>query len=178
MWFDYTHLSESERDQRFAEAYLKAYRHTFAKRTDVFSAPKRGSIRKKGAITKARQAADKHSIPYDYYCGYAITISDECQWKHLAQPNQLYSEAMQALVLDRWESHNKYFIVLPDAPCSSPEFHQYLKSAVSNHTNPQQLLYDLLHGRRLDVSTAIQLFPQRLLDRVRELEIICGAISA
>lgn len=178
MWFDYVHLSDDERDEAFKRAYLDAYRHFYAKRTDRASARNRGSVKKGGAITKARQAADALSIPYDRYCVYAISVSEECQWKHLAQPNQLYSEAMQALILDRWEAENKYFLTLPESPCSTPEYHAYLKSAIEDRSNPQQLVYDLLRCGKLSWQTAQEIFSQSMLDRVRELEVVCGAVSA
>lgn len=183
MWFDYVHLSEAERNQRFADAYLKAYRHFYAKRTDAVKAKYVNPVHKKNKrawslIPKGRQAADECSMPYDHYCQFAIAISDENNWTHLIALNQLYSTAIKALVLDRWESYIGHYVVLPDSPATSPDYHNYLQSAAQQRRNPHQLVYDLLCKRHLNWAQASSLFSDEVMQKVRELEVMCGSVPA
>jgi hypothetical protein len=183
MWFDYVHLSEVERDQRFADAYLKAYRHFYARRNDAHKAKYVNPVHKKNKrawnlIPKGRQAADECSMPYDYYCRFAIAISDESNWKHLAMLNQVYSVAMKALVLDRWHRYIENYVVIPDLPSQSPDYHSYIQSAAQQRPNPHQLVYDLLCKRHLNWAQASSLFSSEVMQKVRELEVMCGPTPA
>ena len=100
-WWDYRFMHPSKATLIFAQNYKDAIKRALRIRSDVYRAANFKGLKDanlfmnaKATYTgmwKARQAADKHGVPYDFWCWKAMEYAEERNWQYLPKPQQLYS---------------------------------------------------------------------------------------
>src|SRR5690606_39053709 len=85
----------------FAHYYKLAIKRALRVRSDVYRAANYKGLKHdelflnaKATYTgmwKARQMADKHGIPYEFWCWQAMKYAEERNWAYMPKPQQLYS---------------------------------------------------------------------------------------
>ena len=91
-------------------------------------------------VWKARQMADRHGIPYTFYCDTAIEYTEKGLWHRIPMPSHLYStvipknqpwreESMVDYIVRRWKEYCAGTIVFSDNP--------YFSAARNQNTSDQ-----------------------------------------
>ncbi|CDT54019.1 conserved hypothetical protein [Vibrio coralliirubri] len=105
-WWDYRLMHPLEATRVFADAYVKAMKSALKKQIDIYIGMNARVLKKgdlllesKTTITglwKARKIADKHGVPYEFWCHRAMEYADLCCWPYPPKPCHLYSESVKA----------------------------------------------------------------------------------
>lgn len=100
-WWDYRFMHPTKATYLFAHFYKQAIKRALRKRCDVYKAANYKGLKSeelfenaKTTITgmwKARQMADKHGVPYWFWCWKAMEYGEQRDWQWLPKPTQLYS---------------------------------------------------------------------------------------
>ena len=191
-WFDYRSMHPTDATYLFSDAYSNAYRMISAVRFDVERAPymkglkgKLGDVfteqkpRNVLGLWKARQAADRHCIPYDFYCNTAMRIAEETSWTHMPRPCQLYGDKILPKIVDRWNNelgarvivakHEVYQAANYDSLVDQDRYYDYLFSIVDMREHKQYLLSDLVYERKvISECVALEHYGAFLLDMAKE----------
>lgn len=152
--WDYRVLHPIQATLEFAESYKRALKMAIRKRHDYYAGTNYSGLSKPCLLDcssrditgmhKARQAADEHGIPYDFWCYRAMQYAMEIKMINLPRPNMMYSKnprgfekiSMVDYILRAWAEANQtqlfasrhpYFTV--EQYCSSRaqmEHQQYL----------------------------------------------------
>jgi len=111
-WFDYRDMHYVKATYLFAKFYRQAYQRMTEKVIDFERAPfvkgYKGkdifklSTREYKGFWKARFAADKLGIPYDFYTTFALNWTNNRLWKRFPRPTQIYSKILLTDMLESW----------------------------------------------------------------------------
>lgn len=130
-WFDYRFMHPTHRTYLFASHYDKAFQYMVALHVDVdqvrgddprsffpkgndplgktkstlLKESKSGVVGKykvMHAVWKARQKADELGMPYDIFCMSGMKAAIGRIWQRIPSPQQLYSENIVTMVIERW----------------------------------------------------------------------------
>lgn len=191
-WFDYRNMHPTDATYLFSKSYSDAYRMISAVRFDVERAPYMKGLRGKTGdvfveqgsrnvvgLWKARQAADKYGIPYDFYCNAAMRIAESASWKHMPRPCQLYGDKILPKVVERWNDelearvvtaeHEVYKAVNYVSLIDQNMYCDYLFSIIDMREHKEYLLSDLVYGREMiPESLAHERYGAFLLDLAKE----------
>ena len=164
-WFDYRFLHPVEATYKYAEAYEKAWRASFARVLDERRAPyvkifkSKDVFDLKGAVLtglwRGRQIADAIGIPYEDYTSLAMEETLRFwQRTHLPRPAQIYSEQVIERVLDRWEKLQEaklYYSRLDNYKCrqysgakSQNDHHEWLFAQAEKRGNADRVICNFL----------------------------------
>lgn len=191
-WFDYRNMHPTDATYLFSSSYSNAYRMISAVRYDVQRAPfmkglsgKTGDVfteqkqRNVLGLWKARQAADRYCIPYDFYCNSAMRIAEEMSWVHMPRPCQLYGDKILPKIVERWNNelsarvvvaeHDIYKAINYISLIDQNAYYDYLFSIVDMREHKQYLLSDLVYGRKVILEcAALGRYGAFLLDMAKE----------
>ncbi|WP_028449687.1 hypothetical protein [Chitinibacter tainanensis] len=114
-WFDYRFLHPVMATYWFNHCYIMAYRQFFVRtRYDYKMAevkmPLKDALdpfanKHTTSIVRARQQADRHGIPYDFFCNSIMRIAEEQCWERHPLPAQLYSDDIGEAMGEDWKKH-------------------------------------------------------------------------
>mgnify|MGYP006425853847 CR=1 FL=1 len=100
-WWDYRMMHPTKATLLFAHSYKRAIKRALRIRSDIYRAANYKGLKDpslfmnaKATYTgmwKARQEADRHGIPYEFWCWQAMVYAEERNWSYLPKPQQLYS---------------------------------------------------------------------------------------
>jgi hypothetical protein len=188
-WFDYRRLHPVLATYLFAHFYSRAYRRMMVRRVGIerglymrgFSG---GDIFLRldlyRGFWRARQTADQHGIPYDYYNNFAIRWADSSLWKNLPRPAQLTGEKLLDALLKSWEKDSSETLRLPEDPhfmarnyAQLPEqvaFQNWLCGRIERHPSTTEVLASALYvTEMLDEGVAIAHFGEAQIQRAKSL---------
>lgn len=100
-FWDYRFMHPTKATLEFAQCYKKAIKRALRVRSDIYRAANFKGLKHndlfmnaKATYTgmwKARQMADSHGVPYEFWCWKAMEFAEERNWQYLPKPQQLYS---------------------------------------------------------------------------------------
>jgi hypothetical protein len=100
-WWDYRMMHPMQATYHFVDAYKRAYKAAFARRSDsegakwlkVFAKDDflEGASSTRTALWLARQQADEIGCPYDFFCTRAMHYAERRDWAMLPRPQAMYS---------------------------------------------------------------------------------------
>lgn len=165
-WFDYRWLHPVKATYLFAHHYSNAYRLMSERRFDAERAPYVKGFKGKDIFTvksptylgfwRARQMADRHCIPYDFYTRTAMMWAIEtAKWPNAPRPHQLYSGELAEKVVATWDEEMRRAIRLPASPFYRVEnyaghpiqdsFQEWLAAQIKTRANPERALMTYLY---------------------------------
>lgn len=198
-WWDYRRLSPGHSFLLFTNHYYRTFRlsarkvlahkardHRMAQLIGVGSTQYQTEDiweRDKAHITgmmKAMLVADSYGIPYDKYCSTSFECAIDNAWTRLPRPNQMYSDKLGALTVNRWNdiSSERLFIAhhplyLLENYVGRPvqdEYREWLIDQIATRDNPVPALSQAVYGRaQIPEDMARNHFPAATLNRARIL---------
>lgn len=160
-WFDYRFMHPVQATEMFMLFYKEAYSMISKLRFDheqgKYRCGVRGTTDKlfdktktvSGGFWKARQVADKHCIPYDFYCNHAMRYADSHCWTYMPKPNQLYGEKMQEFILLKWHEELGCRLLIPTSSFYSAQnkdhiyyndYIDYLTDVIKRRRYPKNII--------------------------------------
>src|SRR5690554_2626742 len=98
-WWDYRIMHPMEATYHFAQAYVQAVKAAVRKRIDLYVSINCKPLKDQDflkcsrhvitGLWKARQEADRHGIPYDFWCSKAMKYAQDRDWRYLPKPTHL-----------------------------------------------------------------------------------------
>lgn len=163
-WFDYRFLHPVMATRIFADSYTEAYRAAWARHMDRDEAEHKDPLRdfgKKPAVFvglwKARQAADRLGVPYNFFCRRSIRWAVDRNYKHIPRPNQLLSEEALASVREAWEELTGARLYRAETDhylarswCDHPAQHdhaEWLVTQARRRAHPEHILGEVVYQR-------------------------------
>lgn len=188
MWIEYRYMGPLARNERFAQAYIGAYRRAYARHFDPLDVEKKRPIPAKmamcspdeiSALAHARATADALGVPYDLYCDTIMEghLAGD-KWQQPPRPNQMFQKLTGPRLRDRpshleigdrlfgpdWD--RRFFA---DAYCGDPNQEaalELLRRDVLAAVNPAARLAMYFHHRHaIKEDKARLLFDGSLVDR-------------
>ena len=201
-WWDYRLMHPVTATRAFMKAYVDAVKNYLKKQIDLYIGMNARVLKQedlfletKTTITglwKARQIADKHGIPYEFWCNRAMDYADECCWPYYPKPSHLYSEkvketagslegiSMVEFVVSKWEEWRRANTLL-----SSDEFYQpsqyvehiyqkaHLESLVKQIKRSSQpefaLAIHIFEKQRMSIEQASEFFETSIITRAKKI---------
>lgn len=127
-WFDYRFISPIEATERFAQAYVDAFRMKYCSNFDIATADRRRALMHGGlrsnpreftSLWRARCYADKFGMPYGFFLDHCIECFMRRGYERIPRPNQLVTLRDYEIegVVRQWEDYtqsNLQFSRLPE----------------------------------------------------------------
>ena len=199
-WFDYRGMHPTHLGYLWAFYYREAYkRFTAAYRDavigqyvngiagkDVFGLVGKGKNMKlcpsAKAVWRARQMADKHGIPYDFYIRAVLTHADKTGWVRAPRPQHMYSEDMVSVALEAWESkngtqivtaENKSFLAVNyEGKSNQRDYQMYLASSIKKRARREfGVHYCMIEKEQLLEEFAVKLFGETVVNKAKKLSL-------
>lgn len=177
-WWDYKPLHPLEATYEYAEQFKLAVKRSIRKRKCIWMGLNYKGLKEddfllcsKSVITglwKGRQMADRHGIPYDFYCSEAIRYSEQRNYTFIPHPNQMYKVrstykkdvSMVTHIVDAWVTANINRLFYAQSKFYSIDAYQrnrhwvehqlYLVDLINTRSIPKYLIIgDLVYKKRM-----------------------------
>jgi hypothetical protein len=198
-WWDYRMQHPTVTTYHFADVYLGAHREWWRRFIDESKSADRvlwltGDIFREKDLTAvwlARQAADRHGMPYEFVCEFALKRSLAREFRHLMRPNQLYGEEFEMDLLTLWTDHQQTQMPMPQAPffmtswysghSVQKEFRQWLVGRVNSRSKPRyRMLARLMNLDLVDQAMLVENWPAEAVQATSYQRLLSepeGAVS-
>lgn len=132
-WFDYRTLHPFDATVLFCEAYKRAYSQIMRShgRVDYVTAEFRTGLKRvpyteqgtgvRTSLWKARQAADRQGVEYDYFCQTILSIAASREWGELPRPQHLWQEDLLEIFAEKLVNRSMTRLMGSENPWFSKE---------------------------------------------------------
>ena len=134
------------------------------------------------AVWRARQAADKLGIPYDFYIRAVMNHAESTSWSRPPRPNQMYSEDMIAVAVSAWNikkgtqvlvaEDNRFLAANYTGNCDQRDYQCYLVETIKTKVHKEfSIHYCMVEKRQLLENLAVKAFGAIAVNKAKLLSL-------